>query len=438
MTEQAKVGGGIQTRLETLSTSGRYLLGILFFVSVFNFLDRQVLSIVQEAIKVDLELTDSQLGMFALAFGIAHALLALPIGRLADTRFSRKSVLVACLAVWSAMTAVCGVAQNYIQLLIARLGVAAGEAGVTPTTYSMISDKYPIRYRATAISVCSAGIPVGVMLSLFFGGLLADAVGWRMTFILFGVPGLLLAALIAFTVKAPQRGEADGITEVRAVDFWPAFIHLFTTRTFVLVVVGSAFKSIAAYGIALWMPSFYIRKFDLTMAEVGTTFGPTLGIVGLISMFVASYFADKLGEKDLRWYPWIIAGTLMLAFPFKILALTADTYYVSLAFFAVSGLTGSAMLGITNAMVQSTAPVQMRGMASASKTMALSFVGFGLGGALVGLLSDLFGAGDSALGLEYAIMAVSVTYVISGLLFIMSSTSFRQDFDNARLASRAA
>ncbi len=420
------------------STSGTYLLVILFFVGVFNYLDRQVLSITQEGIKADLGLSDAQLGLFALAFGITHALFALPIGRLADAKFSRKSVLVGCLTVWSTMTAVCGVMQNYVQLMIARIGVALGEAGVTPTTYSMISDKFPMRRRATAISICSAGTPVGIMLSLFFGGLLAEWLGWRMTFILFGVPGILLALLIVFSVKAPQRGEADGIVKVKKTAFWPAMSHLFTTRTFVLVVLGSAFKSIGANGIVQWMPSFYIRKFDLSVAEVGMTFGPVMGLVGLVALVGASYIADRLGERDLRWYPWIIAATLFLAFPFKVFALLADTYYFSLFLFSFSALTGSAMLGISNAMIQSTAPVQMRGMASASKTMALSFVGYGLGGALVGMLSDMFGDGTPWGGLQQAIIIVSATYALGGGLFLMTTSSFKRDVENAKLASSAA
>ncbi len=425
-------------RIFRQSSSGTYLLVILFLVSVFNFLDRQVLSIVQESIKVDLSLTDAQLGYFALVFGVIHALFALPIGRLADRYFPRKSVLVACLTAWSVMTSVCGFVQNYAQLLIARMGVAFGEAGVTPTTYSMISDKYPLRRRATAIAVCSAGVPVGVMLSLFLGGILAEQLGWRMTFILFGVPGVLLALIIVFTVKAPERGQADGITEVAKTDFWPSFTHLFTTRTFVLVVLGSAFKAIAANGIVQWMPSFYIRKFDLSLAEVGTTLGPMIGIIGLVSLVGASYLADRLGERDLRWYPWIISSTLLVAFPFVVLALNVDSYFLSLMLFGVASFSGSAMLGISNAMVQSTAPVQMRGMASASKTMALSFIGYGLGGAMIGVLSDLLGDGDATVGLGRAITVAAFTYLIGAILFWFSTSSFRNDVEDARLASSAA
>ncbi len=421
--------------MRVMSTSGKYLLGILFLVSVFNFLDRQVLSIVQESVKLDLGLSDSQLGYLALAFGVTHALLALPIGRVADTVLSRKSVLVGCLTVWSSMTAVCGAVSSFFQLLLARIGVAAGEAGVTPTTYSMISDKYPMRYRATAISVCSAGIPVGVMLSLFLGGLLTEALGWRMTFVIFGVPGVLLALVIAFTVKAPERGEADGLTQVKTAPFWASFFHLFSTRTFLLVVLGSAFKSVAANGTTQWMPSFYMRKFDLSASDVGITFGPVIGILGLIAMLVASYVADKLGTRDLRWYPWIIAGTLFLVFPFKVASLYVDIYWLSLSLFAVTALTGNAMLGISNAMIQSTAPVHMRGMASASKTLALSFIGYGMGGALVGMLSDVFGAENSAAGLEMALLVVSVTYLIAGGLFVMSSFTFRKDYEGAKAES---
>ena len=175
---------------------------MLFFVSVLNFLDRQVLAIVQEDIKLELGLSDSQLGMLALAFGAVHGLSALPVGRLAD-RFSRKKVLLGCLTVWSSITLLTGFVSSFGQLLATRIGVAMGEAGVTPTTYAMISDRFPLRQRARAIAAVAVGTPVGLMLSLLLGGLIADSLGWRMTFVLFGAPGLLLAAVIYFTLKGP-------------------------------------------------------------------------------------------------------------------------------------------------------------------------------------------------------------------------------------------
>ncbi len=437
MTSRESGVGAQPVGLIKQSESGTYLLVLLFLVSVMNFLDRQVLSIVQEDIKLELSLTDGQLGYLALGFGLVNAFFALPIGRMAD-RVPRKTVLVACLTVWSSVTAMAGLVTNFAQLLITRMGVALGEAGVTPTTYSLISDKYPLKRRATAIAVCSAGIPVGLMLSLFFGGIISDTLGWRWTFVLFGVPGLVLAAVLWFTVKAPERGQADGVKEVKESSFMDSFKHLFTTPTFVLIVVGSAFKSIGTYGILQWIPTFYIRKFELSAAQVGTTLGPIMGIVGLVSLIGAAYAADRLSERDLRWYTWILTGAMVLAFPFNLLAFTSGSYVASLIFMGAGIFCANSMIAITNNLVQSTAPVQMRGVASASKTVALSFVGYGIGGALIGQLSDIFGTENAGDGLSAALIFVSCTYLIAALLFWASSFKVRTDVAGAQHASSAA
>jgi MFS family permease len=419
------------------SSSGNYLLALLFAVSVINFLDRQILSIVQEDVKVDLSLTDSQLGFLALAFGLVHALFALPIGRIAD-RVPRKGVLVVCLTVWSSITALGGLVANYSQLVLVRMGVALGEAGVTPTAYSMISDKFPVKRRAFAMAICNACIPIGLMFSLLLGGLIADNFGWRWAFVLFGVPGIFVALLLAFTVKAPERGESDGIKQIQQTDFVATLKHLLTTPTFLFVLLGSATKSVAAQGVGQWIPTYYIRKFDLSMGEVGATLGPLFGITGLIGLLIASYLADRLSQRDIRWYAWIVAGSNALVFPFLIVSLLAGEYLLSLLFFSVSLLSGNAMLAISNALVQSTAPVQMRGMASAMKTTMLSFVGFGLGGTLTGVLSDVFSTDDPSQGLMISLMIVGSAHLVAAVLFMISARTLQRDVDAARAASEGA
>lgn len=420
------------------STSGAYLIALLFLVSVVNFLDKQILSIVQEDVKVDLSLSDSQLGLLALVFGLTHSIFATPFGRAAD-RIPRKSVLVFCLTFWSTATALGGIVQNYIQLALVRIGVAFGEAGVTPTCYSLISDKFPVQRRATALAFVNAGIPIGFMMSLMLGGLIAETMGWRWAFILFAIPGLIVAALLMFTVKAPEKGEADGVKNIPQTTFVKAVKHLFLTPAFTFVIVGSAVKAMAAQGVGQWAPSYFIRKFDLTAAEVGATLGPLFGICGLIGLFVAAWLADKLSQRDIRWYAWIVAGSNVFVFPFLILSLLSGNYVMALVFFAVSLFSGNAMLAISNALVQSTAPVQMRGMASAIKTTALSFVGFGLGGALGGILSDIFAVEGSAHGgLMISLMILGSCHLLAAIFFWLSSLTLKRDIDAARLASEAS
>ena len=401
-----------------------------------NYLDRQVLSIVQEDVKADLLLTDSQLGRLVLAFGLAHALFAIPIGRVAD-RKPRKNILAICLVVWSGFTAFCGLVNSYTLLLLGRMGVGLGEAGVTPTTYSLVSDKFPLSRRATAIAFLGLGIPIDSMLSLIIGGVLTESIGWRMTFVVFGVPGFLLALFFMLTVKAPQRGGADNIAKPKQSGLGETIGYLFSSRSFMLVFLGATFNAMMGYSVLSWMPSFYIREFNLSPSEVGWTYGLVLGGVGLVSILSSAYLADYLGKKDVRWYAWIMGIAILIATPLTYLALVGETFYTSLSFFAVSTFFAQATLAITNALIQSTAPVQMRGVASAVKTTGLSFLGYGLGGYIIGLLSDHFATDNAGEGLKQALIYGLGFFVIAGIVFLLSAIWLKEDIEGARAYSEA-
>ena len=403
---------------------------MLFFVSVLNFLDRQVLAIVQEDIKLELGLSDSQLGMLALAFGAVHGLSALPVGRLAD-RFSRKKVLLGCLTVWSSITLLTGFVSSFGQLLATRIGVAMGEAGVTPTTYAMISDRFPLRQRARAIAAVAVGTPVGLMLSLLLGGLIAESLGWRMTFVLFGAPGLLLAAVIYFTLKAPPRGGADGLTDLEPIGFADAMKRLLSVRTYVLVLLGATAHAVVGYGMVQWMPSFYMRKFDVDAAEVGLTLGPVIGITGLLGVAGGAFLADWLSRRDLRWYAWIVSICLIGAYPLLVVNLFVGSYVLALAAYTGANLLGSGVVAVINALIQSSTPVQGRGTAAGLKTVCLSLVGYGLGGMLIGWLSDYFSSDAPGASLGHALMAVSFFQLLAALLFLFAAQTLRKDFSES-------
>ena len=193
----------------------RYALGLLCVVYVVNFVDRQVLSILLQSIKEDLGLSDLQLGLLSgTAFGLFYATLGIPIARLAD-RSSRKGVIAVCLAIWSAMTALCGTASGFATLLRYRVGVGVGEAGGSPPAHSMISDYFPPERRASALGVFSLGVPLGILVGFLAGGWLDEALGWRKAFIVVGLPGVLLAAVVALTLREPQRGHSEGLASAQ-------------------------------------------------------------------------------------------------------------------------------------------------------------------------------------------------------------------------------
>ena len=420
------------------SRSAGYLLLVLFLVNVMSFLDRQVLAIVQESMKVDLNLTDADLGWLQLGFGLALALCAVPVGRIADN-ISRKTVLVFCLSLWSGATAAAGLANNFFTILVARIGVGMGEAGVTPTSYAMISDKIKIERRATALAIVGAGIPVGVALSLVLGGQIAESLGWRWAFILFGLPGLLLAAVIYLTISTPTKGEADGVENIKkTLPMKETLAHLFSTRSFTLVLIGTATKSIAGAALLNWMPSLIQRKFDMGAGEVGATFGPLIGVVSLIALVGAAYIGDRLSRRDFRWYSWIVAGSQVVALPLVLLGLFSESYLLTLVFFGLSTLFSQSMLAISNALIQNTSPIQMRSMASALKSLALTFLGFGLGSFLVGQLSEhVFNTGDEAVDLMFAMAVAACAHIIAAVCYFASAFYLRDDIEKAKQFSSA-
>ena len=230
------------------------------------------------------------------------------------------------------------------------------------------------------------------MLALSLGGSVAEAAGWRMTFVIFGLPGLLLALIFAITVDPPKRGEADGIAKVQESSFLAALWRLLRIRTYLLMLLGATTHSVLGYGALQWMPSFYIRRFDLSTAEVGLAMGPVWGVSGIVGIFATAFLADRMASRDLRWYAWILAAGVILSFPLFLVALTFNAVAISLVAFGLCLFFGKTSVGITSALIQNTAPVQMRGMAAGLKTVCLSLIGYGLGGALISALNDLFGA----------------------------------------------
>lgn len=398
----------------------------MFFVGVINYLDRQVLGIVQDDIKADLSLTDGQLGLLSLAFGLVHAFFALPIGRIGD-RTSRKRVLVACMTLWSSMTMLMGAISSFITLVITRMGVALGESGVTPTTYSMMADKFPITQRARAISAIVIGMPVGIMLSNILGGYISDAVGWRWTFVLFGLPGLILALVFALTIIAPKQGEADGIMEVKYIGFWEGIRTILSIPSYRWVLIGATLNGLVGYGLMQWMPSYMRRAFEMSRSEVGLTFGLMIGMAGLAGTLVGATIADKLAGRDLRWYGWIVAICYITSFPCFMMAFSSGGYTFTIVFTTLGLFAGFGGGACINAMIQSVTPIQTRGIAAALKTWGVSFVGYGLGGMLIGYLSDYLNTGVQGEGLGLSLLSISFLPLVAGICFLFAARKFRED-----------
>jgi MFS family permease len=414
-------------------SSAYYALGVLTLVYSFNFIDRQLLAILQESIKADLGLSDSQLGLLTgFAFAVFYVTAGIPIARWAD-RSNRRNIVALSLAVWSGMTAVSGMAQNYLQLLLARIGVGVGEAGGSPPSHSMISDIFPVHQRASALGFYSTGVNVGILFGFLLGGWLNEYFGWRIAFLVVGAPGILLALLVRFTVAEPIRGLSENkqvsdrpipVTEVLAL--------LWSRRSFRHLAVASGLTAFVAYSIISWGASYFIRSHGMSTGELGTWLALIMGLGGAIGAFGGGVIADRLGNRDKRWYVWVPAIAGMLATPFIVATYSVDSAYLALLCSVVPGVMGNVFLGSTVATVHGLVGVRMRAMSSAVFFFILNIIGLGLGPFSVGLLSDYLALDYGQESLRYAMLMILPGVGVWAVVhFIFASQNLREDLQNA-------
>ncbi|WP_287419216.1 MFS transporter [Reinekea sp.] len=418
----------------------KYVLGMLVVVYAFNFLDRQIVTILAEPIKNDLGLNDTQIGlMTGLAFALFYTVLGIPLARLAD-RSNRVSIITAALVVWSGMTALCGMAQNFTQMLAARIGVGVGEAGCSPPAHSLIADYYPANQRASALSIYALGIPIGSILGLLAGGWIAEFYGWRMAFFVVGLPGIALAFAVKMTIREPIRGMSDPASS-RATEQLPliaTMLHLLKNRTLMHIAMGGALTSFVGYGLGQWLPAYFIRIHEMGIAETATYFGLVLGVASAVGTFLGGTLADKLSKRDVRFYAWLPAVGVLVAFPFYVAAMMSDNPYIAIAILIVPSTLNSLWLGPSFGTIQNLAPTRMRAMASALMLFILNIIGLGLGPFLVGVLSDLLSGTFGIDSLRYAILIATVAYFWAGAHFVMAGKTIRQDLEAAQRAADAA
>lgn len=394
----------------------RYVLLALAGVYVFNFIDRQILVILQESIKADLDLSDKQLGLLTgFAFAVFYVILGLPIARLAD-KSSRRNIIAMSLGLWSAMTALSGLAANFVQLLLARIGVGVGEAGGSPPAHSMISDYFPEEKRATALSIYSMGIYIGVLLGFLLGGWLNQFFGWRMALLVLGLPGLLYALFFYFTVKEPPRGYSEHRPKKADIPSMAAVLkEMLTRKSFVYLALGSGFNAFVIYGLSNWLPSFLERLHGMQSGEIGSWLALGIGGGGALGVWLGGFLADKVGQTNRSWYLLIPAITVALSIPTTLIALFSETNYLIFGSILISEILLSTYLGPCIAMAHGMVGVRSRALASAVLFLVLNFIGLGLGPLGIGIVSDFL---EPDFGIE------SLRWALSGLVFICLITSF--------------
>lgn len=400
------------------------VMTLLLLINCLNMLDRNLPFILAEAIKQDLDLSDKQIGLLGgLVFAVVYTLGGLPFGRLADRGFARQTIALAVMA-WSAMTALGGLAQNFLHLGLARLGVATGEAALAPAAHAIISRDFPVRHRASMIAIFSVGIPIGYMLGLALGGWLLDELGWRHTFLAVGVPGLVLGLLAWWRLPGPDEDHLAA-----AVTSMPAVIrYVFAKSSFRHIVAGATLYSFAGYSLVTFLPSFLMRSHGLGATETGLWLGLVTGVSGTLGIPLSGFLADRLAARDARWRLWIPALLMATSAPFVAAAMLAKSATGALALLFVPLMLTVAYVGPAYSAVHAIAPPHMRALAVSCLIGALTLFGASFGPPLVGALSDWLSTVHGEHALARAILwLVPATLLLSALEFFVSAGRLRGD-----------
>jgi predicted MFS family arabinose efflux permease len=380
----------------------RYALALLFCAYVVNYVDRQVITVLQDPIKRDLHLTDTQLGlMTGLSFALFYAVLGLPIARIADRR-SRKTIITISMSLWSLMTALCATAGSFATMLLFRVGVGVGEAGLTPPAHSLISDYYEPEKRASALSIYQASGTVGLMIGFLAGGWINQYFGWRAALLVVGGPGLLLALLIWLTLKEPRRGQFDSHGEG---DVAAEFGALGKNPAFWFIALGCGLHGFVTYGQGNWTAPFFGRVHHMTTGEIGSWMAALSVGPSLFGMIAVGYFADWLAKRRPQARLEVAIVSIALIVPCEVGGMLAHDKYVAIAFFAGSFFLGGAYLAPSIAAAHALVPSSVRASASAVIMLSINLLGLGMGPFVSGVLSDHWAAWGAE-SLRYAMLAI--------------------------------
>jgi predicted MFS family arabinose efflux permease len=413
--------------------SGRaWVLAVLTLTYTFNHVDRQILVILLEPIKNEFSMSDGQIGMLTgIAFAAFYATLGIPVAMWAD-RGNRRNIISLALGVWSLMTALSGLAQNYWQLLAARMGVGVGEAGGTPPATSMIADLYPPQERATALGVYTCGIGFGILAGFALGGYVYELYGWRAAFFIAGVPGLLLALLVRFGIKEPVRGLADQRSDDGpAPTMGETMKFLLSQTSYLWLLAGCLLICISANAFLVFTSSHLQRTYGLTPGQVSLPLGLLIGGVGSLGAVVLGRVCDTFSKKDMRWRPLIIALCAGVAIPFAWMFLRAPTVEAAYAWNIVPSFIGLIYASVAYTASQELVKLRMRSFASAFMLFCLTLIGIGFGPLIAGELSDHFAGQGAAQPLAKSLEIILLFNAASIVCLLMATRNYRRDVARA-------
>ncbi|MBL8984788.1 MAG: MFS transporter [Gemmatimonadetes bacterium] len=403
-------------------------LAVLFLVSTSNYVDRNIIGVLLEPIKREFGVSDTMLGLLTgFSFAIFYATLGIPVARWAD-RGDRKIILTVSLAAWSVMTAFCGMAQSFVQLALARIGVGAGEAGALPPAQSLIADYYPPAERGKALGTFMMSSMAGYVLGVVVGGQIAQAYGWRAAFLTVGLPGLLLAVVTYLVLDEPRRQPRFAVAQASMEPLRTSIKALMAKRSFVDITIAMVLYFLMAYGAFVFTVSYLIRTHGLSVGRASAIFGTVSTVTAVIGSLFGGALADRLARRDITWLARLPGWVLILAFPAYELAFSAGSLAMTVV---VLGIGGSLLTGAIPSMFAALHAVcgsARRAMSVAVIFFFANLIGTGLGPIITGRLSDYFAASvGPAEGLRYAMMIVMVTFVPSGWFMLRASRNLARD-----------
>ena len=367
------------------------------------------------------------------AFALFYATLGVPIATIAD-RYNRRNLIAAAIAVWSAMTALSGFASNIVYLTLARIGVGVGEAGCSPPAHSMIADYFPPEQRSTAMGIYTVGITLGIMMAYLLGGWVAQNIGWREAFMIVGLPGLVLAVLVRYTVKEPPRGMSDNRVDVGdRPSMLDVAKFLIRRRSFLHIAAGSSFAAFAGYTAIIFFPSFLVRSHGLAVGDIGIYLGLIYGIGGSVGFAGGGYIADKVGRKSKKRSLYVVCIATLVAWLITFPVMLMDNVHLALILYIIPAVFSNFYLATSFAQIQGMVGLRMRAVASAFVLLILNIVGLAMGPQVTGILSDLLAPSLGVDSLRYAILTVTaIVAPLSALHYFLASRHIDKDLANVQ------
>jgi len=416
---------------------GYFVLVMFTLVTAFNFVDRQLMSILLQPIKAEFRFSDTELGFLTgFAFAIFYSIMGIPLAKLAD-QGNRTRLVTVVMIFWSVMTAMCGFAVGFVSLLLARIGVGVGEAGSAPAVQSQMSDYFEPRRRASMIGVQSTGVYLGILLGFLLGGWLNQYLGWRTAFMALGLPGVVFALLYYVTVREPPRGRVEHIVDTGAAPpLRETARYLWSLRSYRHIPMAVSFYAFVAYGSMGWGPAFFMRTYGMTTGEIGTWLALSAGVAGGLGCYFGGAFSDYVVNRtaDARWHMWLPAIFIGSSIPLQFVIYLSPTARPALLMTAVVWFLGNTWLGPAQSTIQGLAGLRMRAMALAAMLFLNNLIGQGLGPQVVGILSDRMRQAYGPYSLRYALLiAVVVASLLSVFHFTMAARTLRQDLARQKL-----